>query len=219
MSRPVADDILAVLSEVRHRFQSGGSASDIPELRRDAIHAVADQELAASRFVDHRSAKESIYDACSRRLGRIPIATFDGLIMDWLGGRPDALITAILAKATTEGQRQRIAELLGAAGSQPETPLAQDIEPPPADRVATTVSRIVRDSGLSGRVKALHAYECQICGYTLTLADGGDFGKRLVNGQIQSAQGVVTENEISLLMTRVAVAVYEAAETVAGLQR
>lgn len=75
MSRPVADDILAVLSEIKHRFKVSQSAADVTELRRRSIHALADQELAAARFLDHRSAKESIYDACSRRLGRIAVAT------------------------------------------------------------------------------------------------------------------------------------------------
>lgn len=177
MSRPVADDILAVLSEIRHRFQISDSSPDVTKLRRDSIHGVADQELAAARFVDHRSAKESIYDACSRRLGGIAIATFDQLVTDWLRGRPDALRAAVLAKATTEGQRQRIAELLGDPGFQPATPLAQDLESPPAERVKTTVSRVIRDSKLSNRVKALHGHECQICGYALILADGSRYAE------------------------------------------
>lgn len=177
MMRPVADDVLAVLSELLQRLQLSGPGPDIPKLRRDAVQAVAAQELAARRFKNAVSAENSIEDACSRRLNGIGIATFDQFVDEWLRGRPDALSTALMAKATTDSQRQRIAQLLGSRDSQPATPLAQDLEPPPPERVKTTTSRIVRDSSLSNRVKALHSYECQICGHTLTLADGSRYAE------------------------------------------
>ncbi len=57
------------------------------------------------------------------------------------------------------------------------TPQAEDLEPPAAERVETTVSRILRDTRLSNRVKALHNYECQLCGSTLLLADGSRYAE------------------------------------------
>ena len=61
--------------------------------------------------------------------------------------------------------------------SQLTTPQAEDLEPPAAERVETTVSRILRDTRLSNRVKALHNYECQLCGSTLLLADGSRYAE------------------------------------------
>jgi predicted restriction endonuclease len=61
--------------------------------------------------------------------------------------------------------------------SQLTTPQAEDLELPPVERVETTVSRILRDTQLSNRVKALHNYECQLCGFTLLLADGSRYAE------------------------------------------
>lgn len=56
-------------------------------------------------------------------------------------------------------------------------PQAQDLAAPPAERVQTTVSRIVRDTQLSNRVKEMHHYECQLCGHTILLADGSRYAE------------------------------------------
>ena len=56
------------------------------------------------------------------------------------------------------------------------SPHAFDLAPP-TSRVETKVSRIVRDTALSNRVKALHSYECQICGHTIILADGSRYAE------------------------------------------
>ncbi len=45
------------------------------------------------------------------------------------------------------------------------------------DRVATSTWRIIRDTQLTRRVKALHAYECQICGHTIKLPDGSCYAE------------------------------------------
>jgi hypothetical protein len=177
MSRPVADDVIAVLSEIRHRSDLSGVGPSIPDLRRDSVKAVATQELNADRFVDQRSAKESIYDACARRLGGIRIGEFDRLVEEWLHGRPGALSVAVLAKTTTEGQRRRLSEVLGLSDPQLVTPSVQDLESPPAERVETRCFRILRDTRLSIRVKTLHDYECQLCGCTLILPDGSRYAE------------------------------------------
>jgi HNH endonuclease len=177
MSRPVADDVIAVLEEIRHRLELSGSELDVQDLRKKAIRTIARIEVDARRFANEVSADNSIHDACVRRLGYTQVAEFDAAVEDWLRGRSDALSVAVLARVTTEGQRQKLAEVLGTSDSQPTTPSAQDLESPPAERIETTVSRILRDTRLSNRVKALHNYECQFCGCTLPLADGSRYAE------------------------------------------
>lgn len=45
------------------------------------------------------------------------------------------------------------------------------------DRVTTTTSRIVRDTELACQIKALHRYECQVCGHTINLPDGSRYAE------------------------------------------
>lgn len=58
-------------------------------------------------------------------------------------------------------------------------PPAHDLAAPPTERAPTTISRIVRDTQLSLRVKGLHAYRCQIltCGFTLVRHDGTPYAE------------------------------------------
>jgi hypothetical protein len=69
-------------------------------------------------------------------------------------------------------------ELLGIqrpAPPVPQAPQSHDLQAPM--RVQTTVSRILRDTQLTNRVKMLHNYECQICGHTLILANGSRYAE------------------------------------------
>ena len=61
-----------------------------------------------------------------------------------------------------------------ALSGETATPLASDCDdaPPGPGRADQTVSRILRDTKLARRVKALHRYRCQICNEILTLANG-----------------------------------------------
>jgi hypothetical protein len=52
----------------------------------------------------------------------------------------------------------------------PPPPEASDLTPPP--RVEVTVSRIVRDTAVTLRVKEAHAHRCQLCGERIALPDG-----------------------------------------------
>ena len=54
----------------------------------------------------------------------------------------------------------------------PATPLAADITNAPANRAETTTYRILRDTELARKVKLLHDYRCQICGYSIKLPSG-----------------------------------------------
>lgn len=55
--------------------------------------------------------------------------------------------------------------------------VANDIESPPPSRIDTTISRIVRDTTLSCKVKSVHNYECQICGQTIIFHDGSRYAE------------------------------------------
>ncbi len=54
---------------------------------------------------------------------------------------------------------------------------ASDIEGSPARRVEQHVLRIVRDTMMVRRLKALHRNHCQICGRTITLRDGSAYSE------------------------------------------
>lgn len=58
-----------------------------------------------------------------------------------------------------------------------DNPAVDLAEPPP--RVLTTTSRIIRDTALAQRVKALHENKCQIrgCDYTIVLPDGRGYAE------------------------------------------
>jgi predicted restriction endonuclease len=58
--------------------------------------------------------------------------------------------------------------------SEGEILKALDLPTVPKDlkRVLTQINRIVRDTQIARRVKIIHNYRCQICGYTLDLGSG-----------------------------------------------
>src|ERR1700733_6223682 len=58
----------------------------------------------------------------------------------------------------------------------PKPPLAGDLNKPP-ERQKTVVYRILRDTFMAMRVKLLHRFECQICGVTIELPNGGRYAE------------------------------------------
>lgn len=58
----------------------------------------------------------------------------------------------------------------------PQAPTASDIDAP-VEREEITTYRIIRDTNLSRRVKALHHYKCQLCGYTMVLPDSSNYAE------------------------------------------
>ena len=59
-----------------------------------------------------------------------------------------------------------------------ETPIAFDLSlPEPAPRMKVDVYRILRDTALARRIKQLHNFECQICGVSLDLGNGGKYAE------------------------------------------
>lgn len=59
----------------------------------------------------------------------------------------------------------------------PATPEADDLGAPPPERVESKTYRILRDTELARRVKALHKYQCQICGHTIQLPNGSMYAE------------------------------------------
>lgn len=60
------------------------------------------------------------------------------------------------------------------------TPIASDLAEPilsPADRVAATTYRILRDTELARSIKRLYNFECQLCGSTIELPDGARYAE------------------------------------------
>ena len=52
-----------------------------------------------------------------------------------------------------------------------------DILPPPTQRIATTVYRILRDTEIAIKLKKDYDYRCQICGHTIELPDGSRYAE------------------------------------------
>ena len=58
------------------------------------------------------------------------------------------------------------------------TPLASDIEPPTtSDRLLIEIYRILRDTELARKIKALHKNICQVCGETILLRNGETYSE------------------------------------------
>jgi 5-methylcytosine-specific restriction protein A len=82
MQRPVIEDVLDVLQEVRIARSKNTTLTAL-RLRQVAVQTVSSRELGKGRFANQASAIHSIQDACSRRLGG-KIADFDGAIERFL---------------------------------------------------------------------------------------------------------------------------------------
>ncbi|KAF0218085.1 MAG: hypothetical protein FD174_3105 [Geobacteraceae bacterium] len=61
--------------------------------------------------------------------------------------------------------------------SIPETAKARDFNDVGPGKVLTTAYRILRDTELARRVKVMHNFECQICGYAIVLGDGSRYAE------------------------------------------
>jgi hypothetical protein len=110
LRRPVIEDVLDVLQEIRKAHAMHGASKSTSTLRREAVKAVAWRELD-QRFGSRESAEKSIYDACSRRL-QLAIAGFDVAVGRWLSGDPSP-IQGILERVHRDADhRATIARLL-----------------------------------------------------------------------------------------------------------
>lgn len=87
-------------------------------------------------------------------------------------------ITLRLRAITPEQENSRSPEVLSEEQvvELPATPDASDLAEPPQRQQFTTY-RILRDSPLARRIKAIHKNECQICGHTIILPDGSRYSE------------------------------------------
>ncbi len=78
-------DVMAVLKVMKKGFKRTSNYCDFAELRIKAVKDVAETEFNVNkdRFEHELSAKNSIHDACARRL-KHSIADFDRLTEQWL---------------------------------------------------------------------------------------------------------------------------------------
>lgn len=87
MQNPFHQDVLNVLREVSRIKGAHPPNSEVSWLRRMAVEAVAERELAVGRFKNMVSAQNSIQDACSRRLN-LAQAVFDDYLRRLIDGDP-----------------------------------------------------------------------------------------------------------------------------------
>lgn len=124
MRRPVIEDVLDVLQEIRKAHAVHESSKSTSILRKEAVKAVASRELDQRRFCNKDSAEKSIGDACSRRL-KLGTSGFDTAVGRWLSGDPSS-VEGILEHVPMEvHHRATLARLLAIAPGQA---VAIDIE-------------------------------------------------------------------------------------------
>jgi hypothetical protein len=99
---------------------------------------------------------------------RIELAKAKERLPEW-GYLNHPKIASIPNRTTPQGIVDKFLEMLQPLGLFAST--AFDLANPP-DRIAVTISRIVRDTELAWKVKQLYAYCCQICGYRIELPKG-----------------------------------------------
>lgn len=104
MQRPVIEDVLDVLQEIRKAQSASRGGQTATQLRQTAVSAVSARELGKARFANEASAIHSIQDACSRRLGGI-IADFDRAVDRFLSGDSTQL-KAMLESAQRDSDQQ-----------------------------------------------------------------------------------------------------------------
>lgn len=172
LRRPYMEDVLDVIREIQLIF-SVRKMEKSSILREEAIRIVADRELSRDRSSNDNSAKNSIQDACTRRLNLSPnsIGEFDRLVEEWLSGHSEHLRSILLPQTKNARLRDDIESLLK-GDSFPITPIAADMrEPIDTRRIKEETYRILRDTALSRRIKTINNFKCQICNLALKIGN------------------------------------------------
>ena len=104
-------DVVAVLAAVRDEFRKRSSYINSTELRKDAVKALAENELRARRYKNQDSALKTIHDACARRLKPEVdnIRDFDMLVDQWLRRKAVRLKEILLKHSENRSQRAMVA--------------------------------------------------------------------------------------------------------------
>jgi len=119
--RPLIEDVLDVLQEIRIAYSANSSGRPLSALRQEAVRAVAARELAGHRFKNRDSAEKSIHDACARRLN-LQVSDFDALVSRWLSGDPSDLRSLLLTVDGSVRNRSKLESLLAAPPAATPTP-------------------------------------------------------------------------------------------------
>ena len=105
-------DVMAVLKVMRRKFKTTTGFCDITELRKETVKDFAETEYKKGRFEHQLSAKNTIHDACARRLkpdiGNI--RDFDRLTEQWLRQNSMQLKDILLKHSKSPSQRDEVTE-------------------------------------------------------------------------------------------------------------
>ncbi len=107
-------DVLAILDEIRQRYDGGRTGRRLSDLRREATEIVAKR---TGRTIT------TLHDALARRLG-LSAGQFDHLVEEWLLRDSPKLCTLLIEKASREADRVEIYRFCN-------TSLVLDPPPPP----------------------------------------------------------------------------------------
>ena len=105
-------DILFVLNKIFNEINGSNENIKVNEVRLGAVKNIAKTELENNRFKDFRSAKNSIHDACVRRLrpNISKVTEFDQLIELWINQNSSQLQDILIKHATNDIQRHMISD-------------------------------------------------------------------------------------------------------------
>ncbi len=138
------------------------------DLRIKAVGIIAKRGVDKRTVFAHLVGKNTASTLTARK--------FDSLLKEWLTQNSSKLKEWYLKHADAQ-DKKRIENFFG----QPQvldTPKASDInDPDEANRVETTIYRILRDTALSREVKISQNYKCQLCGNRIRLSYGSFYAE------------------------------------------
>lgn len=103
-------DIAMIAATARQMHADAYAFVPIDEIRRDAIHKVAEDQFRGGRYKSLESAEKTLHDACVKRLKPEvnSIEEFDALLEKWIRKGSTDLADALKRKATHPAQRELI---------------------------------------------------------------------------------------------------------------
>ena len=103
-------DVMAVLKVMRRKFKATTSFFDFTKLRRETVKDFAETEYNKGRYEHQISAKNTIHDACARRLKPdiCNIKDFDKLTEQWLRQNSMQLKGILLRYSKSPSQRDEV---------------------------------------------------------------------------------------------------------------
>ena len=99
------------------------------------------------------------------------------LLPEWNQLFPEETLRAAYDRLTEFGYTVPKTSWCPGVAAPPLPPPASDLADVPADRAETVIYRIIRDTTLARRVKAMHGFECQICGLSIELPGGSRYAE------------------------------------------